>query len=107
MFPASMRRYWTFKRATVIALLAAVISALARTFIKFPPEQIAKWDSGNLLHSPLFLTLYYLFVAIVLWLIYATKHRASWYVWRVWVYCMVLAAALIGLVNLLLPFHAS
>jgi hypothetical protein len=107
LFPPNMRPYLTFRTATAVALLAAVASALIRAFVSFPPEPIAKWESGNLLHSPLSLSLYYLFLAVVLWLVYATRNRLSLYVWRVWVYCMVLAGALIALVTWIFPLRAS
>ena len=105
LFPTYMRPYWTFRTATAVALLATVVSGLVRAFVTFPAKRIA--ESGNLVHSPVFLGLYYLSVAIVLWLIYATRHRATWYVWRVSLYGMVLTGSLIGLLNLLFPLHAS
>jgi hypothetical protein len=107
LFPKYVRPYCTFRNATLVALLVAAVTALLRGFVKYPPEQIARWESQSLLHSPLYLSLYYLFMMVVLWLIYATRYRASWYVWRVWVYFMVLGGALIGLVDLILPLHPS
>jgi hypothetical protein len=106
LFPPKARPYWTFRNATAIALLATTVTTLVRAFVKFPPGA-ALSDSHNLFHSPLFISLYYLLVAIVLWLVHVTRHRASWYVWRVWVYGAVLTGALIGLVDLILPLHAS
>src|SRR6266849_7372110 len=85
LFPANLRPYCTFRNATVLALLITVATPLVRVFVKFPPAQVAQWQSQNLFQSPLFLSLYYVSVAIVLWLVYATRHRATWYVWRVWV----------------------
>jgi len=102
-----VRPYCTFRTATAVALLATIFCALGRAFVRFPAEQIAEWESRNLLHTPLFFGLYYFFLATVLWLVYATRHRAGWYLWRVWVYCMVLTGALIGLLNLILPLRAS
>jgi len=107
LFPPKMRPYWTFRSATAVALLVSFASALVRVLVRFPPERIAEWQSRNLFHSPRSLGLYYLFVAIVLYLVYATRDRARWYVWRVWVYSMVLTGALIGLLNLILPSRAS
>ena len=105
LLPPNLRPYHTFRNATIVALLATIATALVRAFIKFPPAEIAQLESHNVLHSPVYLGLYYLFVAVVLWLVHATRSRSTWYVWRVWAYCMVLAGALIGLVDLILPLR--
>jgi hypothetical protein len=107
LFPVKVRPYMTFRNATVLAALAAVVTAVLRAVIRFPHEIIAKWESQNLLHSPLRLSLFYVMVAAVLLLVHATRHRASWYRWRVWVYCMVLAGALIAFVDLVFPLRSS
>jgi len=64
-------------------------------------------ESQNMFRSPLSLSLYYVFVAIVLWLVYATRHPSSWYLRRVIVFAMTLAGALIGLVDIVLPLRTS
>jgi hypothetical protein len=75
LFAPHTRPYWTFRNATAVVVLATFVIALVRAFVTFPAEQIARWESRNLLDSPLFLSLYYVFVAIVLWLVHATDWR--------------------------------
>lgn len=87
--------------------LAAVATACVHAFVKFPPEYVARLESYNPLHSPLFVGLYYIFVVITFWLVYATRQRTTWYLLRVSVFAMVLAGGLIGLVDLLLPLRSS
>jgi hypothetical protein len=107
LIPHSIRPYWTFRGMTVVALLATVASALVRGFIRFSPGQVARMGGPSMFHSPLFLGLYYLLVAFVLWLIYATRRRDSWYLWRVTVFGMFLTGALVGLIDIVLPLRAS
>ena len=102
-----MRRYWTFRSATIIAILATILSALARMLIRFTPEQVARMESQNYLRSPLALGLYYVFVFVVMGLIYLTRSREHWYYLRVALFAMVLTGALIGLLNVALPLRAS
>src|SRR5262250_255095 len=64
LFPLNLRPYWTFRSATALAVLASVATAVCRTLVRFSPEQIARWESRYLLHSPLFLGLFYLFAAM-------------------------------------------
>jgi hypothetical protein len=105
LIPQNVRRYWTFKNATTVAVFATIVSALVGAFVRFRPEQVARFEYRSAFHSPLFLSLYYLFVAAILWVIYASRNRASWYLWRVWVFGMTLAGALIGLVDIILPLR--
>ena len=107
LVPPRARNYWTFRNATVFVILATIATACIRAFVEFPPEYVARVELQNpLLHSPLFFGLYYLFVAIVLWLVYATRRRTTWYQLRVFVFAMFLAGALIGLVDVLLPMRS-
>ena len=91
----------------MVVSLATIATACVRGFGRFTPEQIARLESQNMFRLPLFLSLYYVFVALVLWLVYATRHRATWYLWRVFVFALMLAGALIGLVDIILPLRAS
>ena len=102
-FPPNVRRYSTFRVATVVAALAALATALLRSFVRFPRETITRLESRNLLHSPLIFGLFCIFVAVVFYVVHATRYRGSWYIWRVWVYCMVFGGALIALVDLIFP----
>jgi hypothetical protein len=106
LIPQNVRRYWTFKNATAVVVFATIATALVRAFVRFAPEQVARLESQNLFHSPLVLSLYYLFVAVVLWVVYATRNRTSWYLWRVAVFGMTLTGALIGLVDIILPLRS-
>jgi hypothetical protein len=107
LLPPNMRRYWTFRSATIVAILATILSACARVFIRFTPEQVARMESQNYLRSPLALGLYYVFVFVAMGFIYATRNRGNWYHLRVTVFAMVLTGALIGLLNVALPLRAS
>jgi hypothetical protein len=104
--PPNVRPYWTFRNATAVVSLATVATALVRALVRFPPEYVAKMESQNSLHSPVFLSLFYVLVAFVLWGVYATRHRESWYVWRVTVFGMVMAGACIAALNIMLPLRA-
>lgn len=107
LIPHGVRPYWTFRNMTGVALLAALASALVRGFVRFPPDQVARLEGPSVFRTPLFYSLYYLLVALVLWLVYATRHRDSWYLWRVNVYGMFLTGALVGIVDIVLPLRAS
>ena len=91
---------------TVVVLLAIGVNALVRAFVRFSPEQVARLEGPNTLHSAPFVTLYYVFVAIVLYFVYAIRDRESWYVWRVSAFGMVLAGALVIPLDILLPLRA-
>ena len=91
LIPQSVRPYWTFRSMTAVVLFATVASAFVRAFVRFRPEQVARLEGPSMFHSPLFLSLYYAFAAFVMWLIYATRHREGWYLWRVTVFGMFLA----------------
>ena len=106
LIPPNVRPYWTFRNATAVVVFATIATALVRAFVRFTPAQVARLESQSLLHSSVFLSLYYPLVALILWLVYATRHRESWYVWRVTVFGMVLAGALIGIVDIMLPLRA-
>lgn len=106
MFPSNQRPHWTFRNLTFIVVIATLASVLFRIFVRLSPEQVAALESHNLFNSSLFVSLYYVFVAVVMWLVYMTRNRAGWYEWRVFVYGMVLAGALIGLVNIVLPLRS-
>jgi hypothetical protein len=107
LVPSYARRCWTFRNATLVAIFAAIASACVRGFVRFPPEYVARMESYNPFHSPAFVGLYYVFVAVVLGLVYATRNHTTWYQWRVWVFGMFLAGGLIGVVDLLLPLHSG
>lgn len=91
---------------TIVVLLAIGANALVRAFVRFSPEQVARLEGPNALHSAAFVTLYYVFVAIVLYVVYATRKRARWYVWRVAAFGMVLAGALVIPLDIMLPLRA-
>lgn len=74
--------------------------------MRLSPEQVARLESHHLFSSSLFVSLYYICLAVVMWLVYMTRNHADWYQWRVFVYGMVLAGALIGLVNIVLPLRS-
>jgi len=107
LVPEYAWRYWTFRNAIVVCLFAAVATACVRAFARFPADYVARVESHNPLHSPILATLYYIFVAAVLWLVYATRHRTTWYQLRVFVFAMFLAGGLIGLIDLLLPLRSA
>jgi len=92
---------------TIAVVSATVAVALFRAFARFTPEQVTR-DSQAVrpLHSPAFMGMYYVFVAVALWIVYATRRHESWYPWRVWVFGAVLAGTLISIVDLILPLHA-
>jgi hypothetical protein len=106
MFPSNQRPHWAFRDLTIIVIIATLASVLFRIFVRLPPEQVARLESHNLFSSSLFVSLYYVCLAVVMWLVYMTRNRAGWYEWRVFVYGMVLAGALIGLVNIVLPLRS-
>jgi hypothetical protein len=106
IFPVKQRPLWTFGNVTVIVLLATAATALVRAFVRFSPAQVARLEAQSLLHSPVFVTVYYVLLTFVLWLVYSTRSRASWYPWRVMVFGMALAGALIGIVDLVLPLRS-
>lgn len=106
IFPQNQRPLWTFGNVTVIVLLATVATALVRAFVRFNPAQVARLESQSLLHSPVFVSLYYVFLTFVLWLVYSTRNRPNWYPWRVMVFGMALTGALIGIVDLVLPLRS-
>ena len=106
LFPPNQRPHWTFRNLTVIVVIASLASVLFRVFVRLSPEQVARLESHNLFNSSLFVSLYYVFLAVVMWLVYMTRNRADWYEWRVFVYGMVLAGALIGLVDIVLPLRS-
>lgn len=99
LLPQNLRRYWTFRNATAVAVFAAVATALVRAFARFSPEQVTRLEASNMFHSPLLLSLYYLLVAAVLCVIYATRNRTNWYLLRVGIFAITLTGALIGLVD--------
>jgi hypothetical protein len=105
LIPPYARRYWTFRNATVVVLLVTVATACVHALAKFPAEYVARVEPHNAFRSPLFIALYYVFVSVVLWLVYATRKRAKWYQLRVFVFAMFLAGGLIGLVDILLPLR--
>ncbi|MGB7555736.1 MAG: hypothetical protein WBM04_15285 [Candidatus Korobacteraceae bacterium] len=90
----------------VVVLLATVANALVRAFVRFSPEQVARLERSSAFHSAPFVALYYAFVAIVLYVVYATRNRASWYVWRVAAFGMVLAGALVIPLDIVLPLRS-
>ncbi len=106
LVPANQRPYWTFRNVTIVVAVAAFAFALIRAFVRFSPVQVARLESHNLLNSSLSVGLYYAFLAAVMWLVYKTGNWSNWYVWRVFVYGMVLAGALIGIVDMLLPLRS-
>jgi hypothetical protein len=91
---------------TVVVVLAMVADALVRAFVRFSPEQVARLEGSKALHSAPFVSLYYMFVAIVLYVLYVTRNRPSWYVWRVAVFGMVLTGALVIPLDVMLPLRA-
>ncbi len=91
---------------TVVVLLAIAASALVRAFVRFSPQQVARLEGSNALHSAPFAILYYVFVAMVLYAVYATRNRPTWYVWRVALFGMVLAGALVIPLDIMLPLRA-
>jgi hypothetical protein len=105
LVPRRIRPYWTFKNTTFVVLFVSVLTAVVRACVRFSSEYVSRVESQNPLRSPVYLALYYVFVAFVLLLVYATRDRASWYVWRVAVFGMVLAGALIGIIDLMLPLR--
>jgi hypothetical protein len=106
LIPPKIRPYWTFRNMTVVVLLAIVANALVRAFVRFSPEQVARLEGSNPFHSAPFLMLYYVFVAIVFYVVYSTRNRTSWYVWRVAAFGMVLAGALVIPLDIVLPLRA-
>jgi hypothetical protein len=106
VFPQNQRPLWTFGNVTVVVLLATFATALVRAFVRFSPAQVARLESQSLLHSPVFVSLYYVSLTFVLWLVYSTRNRAHWHPWRVMAFGMALAGALIGIVDLMLPLRS-
>jgi hypothetical protein len=85
-----------------------IVTAAARRFIRFSPEQISAMATQEKLfhvHTPGFLIAYNLFVIASLVGIYATRRIERWHSWRVRFYTMLLAGFLIQLVALALPIH--
>lgn len=58
-------------------------------FVKFPAEYVARVEAKDMFHSPTFYLLYYVFLAEILWIVYATRYRTTWYLWRVAVFAMI------------------
>jgi hypothetical protein len=107
MVPPSVRPYWTFRNAAIVAVLSAVATAFVHAFVTFPPEYVARWESQSLFHSPILYLANSALVAAMLWIVHVTRGRTTWYPWRVALFAMALAGALIGLVDVLLPLRSK
>ncbi len=104
MFPS---RHWiNFRNATIFVLTLTAIATPVHLFLhsrprNLPPQYIQQQIfRQDVLRSPLFLVLYNAAVAIVFFVIYASRHNTRYYSMRVFIYAMFLA----GVINELLYF---
>lgn len=106
LFPERIKRYVTFSWATgFLAVLLIGTSVLDRAIGPGPPpEATAKID--RLAHSPGFLTLHALVLAVGFWLIYWTREKKQYYRFRVLFYGMLLGG-LIGEIMTFFPLLRS
>jgi hypothetical protein len=104
LLPERFRPYVTFRLMTVFVAVLAVWNIAFSIFMK---PDLSRFDgqilvSHQLLHSPFFLVLYNVGVAIGFWLIYATRQKAEYYRLRVFCYGMLLGGVVGEVLGLLL-----
>ena len=107
LFPEKFRRYLTFRVATVFAVtLVSVSFALSRLDLSTPQPEITLRISRilSVVHSPAFLFLYNICLALGFWSVYATRTKEKYYWLRVVFYGMLLGG-LLGEILSFLPAH--
>ena len=103
VFPERLRRYTTFRLATVFVAILAIGSSVFVILNGSPPEvteQIRK-----LAHSPGFLTLHALVLVVGFWLIYWAREKKQYYRLRVLFYAMLLGGLVGEVLTFLLPLR--
>jgi hypothetical protein len=108
LFPAKFRHYLTFRLMTAVVVVFMSINFALN--ILDEPEQsseisrlISRVRSGA--HSPAFLILENVFLALGFWLVFATREKKQYYWLGVIFYGMLLAGVLGEIVSFLVPIH--
>jgi hypothetical protein len=107
LFPEKFRDYITFRYATVFVAIVA-IGSTALDMLQGQPESpinIPAQMRGflKLAHSPAFMALHALILALGFWLIYATREKKQYYRFRVLFYGMLLGGLAGEILDFVLP----
>ena len=108
LFPERFRRYLTFRVATVfVVILVGVSFALSRLDESAPPPEITLRINRilSVVHSPAFLFLYNICLAIGFCSVFATRTKEKYYWLRVVFYGMLLGGLLGEILSFLPPAH--
>jgi uncharacterized BrkB/YihY/UPF0761 family membrane protein len=92
LFPEKLRRYVTFRSATIFATIVVIGSFALDAIIR--PESRVGAAEQKLIHSPTFLVLNALVSILGFWLIYRTRENRDYYRFRVLFYGMFLGGLL-------------
>jgi hypothetical protein len=94
LFPEKFRNYITFRYATVFVAIVAIGSTALDMLSgrpDLPPKSLPQIDwLSKLAHTPGFMALHTLILALGFWLIYATREKKQYYRFRVLFYGMLL-----------------
>jgi hypothetical protein len=109
LFPEKFRSYITFRYATVFVGIVA-IGSISLDLLNGRPESPSNalpqiHRLSNLAHTPGFMALHALILALGFWLIYATREKKQYYRFRVLFYAMLLGGLAGEMLDLLLPLR--
>ena len=107
LFPEKYRRYVTFRVATVFVAAVAIGSSIldlmnGRTALLHDASGQAH-GYPKVVHSPGFIALHVLVLALGFWLLYRTREKKEYYRFRVLLYGMLLGGMAAEILNYLLP----
>jgi hypothetical protein len=109
LFPEKFRNYITFRYATAFVAIVAIGSTaldMLNGRPDLPPNALPQIHRlSGLAHTPGFIILHTLILALGFWLIYATREKKQYYRFRVLFYGMLLGGLAGELLDLLLPLR--
>ena len=109
LFPEKFRNYITFRYATAFVAIVAIGSTAVGMLNgrpDLPPNALPTIRGlSELAHTPGFMALHALILALGFWLIYATRGKKQYYRFRVLFYGMLLGGLAGQILDLLLPLR--
>ena len=105
LLPTPIRPFLTFRTATYLGCGIFVLSSLLRVFVTLSPSAAAFQD--ELFHRPAFLIGYNCLVALVMFVVFATRRYNRLYYARVYLYLLFLAGLASELAGLLFPWRVG
>jgi hypothetical protein len=108
VFPEKVRRYLTFRSVTIVVVVLAICNLAIGILYKpyLSPEGAAQIRNHRLAHSPAFLALHAIVLAVGFWVIYRTRKKKQYYWLRVVFYGMLIGGLVGEILDLVLALRS-